>query len=64
LWFNRRQRYIGVFDSNKVETRLPIDASEEIYRHADQLRTIVRGYLAADPSGAFAEKTPVYDAPA
>jgi len=64
LWFNRKQRYIGVFDANKVEARLPIGASEEIYRHADQLRSTVRGYLAADPSGAFAEKTPVYDTPA
>lgn len=64
LWFNRKQRYIGVFDANKVETRLPIDTSEEIYRHADQLRATVRGYLATDPSGAFADKIPVYDAPA
>jgi hypothetical protein len=64
LWFNRKQRYIGVFDANKVETRFPIDASEDIYRHADQLRATVRGYLAIDPSGAFAEKTPVYDASA
>jgi predicted type IV restriction endonuclease len=64
LWFNRKQRYIGVFDANKVETRSPLDASEDIYRHADQLRTTVRGYLTADPSGSFAQKTPVYDAPA
>jgi hypothetical protein len=64
LWFNRKQKYIGIFDANKVEARLPIDASEEIYRHADQLRTTVRGYLTADPSGSFAQKTPVYDAPA
>jgi len=64
LWFNRKQKYIGVFDANKVETRLPIDTSEEIYRHADQLRATVRGYLTADPSGSFAQKTPIYDAPA
>ena len=63
LWFNRKQKYIGVFDTNKVETRMPIDASEEIYRHADQLRTTARGYLTADPSGSFAQKTPVYDSP-
>jgi hypothetical protein len=64
LWFNRKQRYIGIFDSNKVETRLPIDAPEDIYRHADQLRATVRGHLAFDPSGSFAQTTPVYDAPA
>jgi predicted type IV restriction endonuclease len=64
LWFNRKQRYIGVFDANKVETRSPIGSSEEIYRHAEQLRATVRGYLTTDPSGSFANKTPVYDAPA
>ncbi|WP_017975169.1 type I restriction endonuclease [Actinopolyspora halophila] len=39
LWFNRSQKYLGVFDENKVETRMPIASLEDIYRHADQLRT-------------------------
>ena len=50
LWFNRKQKYLGVFDENKVETRVPIEASEDIYRHAAQLRATVKGYLAAGPS--------------
>jgi hypothetical protein len=57
LWFNRRQRYLGVFDENKVETRMPIEASEDIYRHAAQLRATVKGYLAAGPSESI---TPSY----
>ncbi|WP_342775336.1 type I restriction endonuclease [Saccharopolyspora antimicrobica] len=46
LWFNRNQRYLGLFDENKVETRMPIDDVEDIYAHADQLRKTVAGYLA------------------
>jgi hypothetical protein len=46
LWFNRARRYLGVFDENKVETRIPIADVADIYRHADVLRTTVVRYLA------------------
>jgi hypothetical protein len=59
LWFNRQQKYLGVFDENKVETRMPIEASEDIYRHAAQLRATVKGYLATGPSESI---TPPYPA--
>jgi predicted type IV restriction endonuclease len=43
LWLNRSRKYLGVFDENKVETRVPIDHVSDIYRYADQLRmTVVR----------------------
>lgn len=46
LWFNNRStKYLGVFDDNKIETRLPIESAEDIYRHADQLRGTVTRYL-------------------
>ncbi|HEX5119514.1 MAG TPA: type I restriction endonuclease [Pseudonocardiaceae bacterium] len=45
LWFNRSKKYLGVFDENKVETRIAIDDVEDIYRHADQLRKTVARYL-------------------
>ncbi|UVS79642.1 hypothetical protein Actkin_03392 [Actinokineospora sp. UTMC 2448] len=48
LWFNRSRKYLGVFDENKAETRVPIDTVEDIYAHADQLRRTVNRYL--DPS--------------
>jgi hypothetical protein len=47
LWFNRSKKYLGVFDENKVETRLPITTVEDIYQHADHLRGTVARYLAA-----------------
>ncbi|WIY02033.1 type I restriction endonuclease [Amycolatopsis mongoliensis] len=45
LWFNRSTKYLGVFDENKVETRLPITTVEDIYQHADHLRQTVARYL-------------------
>jgi predicted type IV restriction endonuclease len=45
LWFNRVQRYLGVFDENKAETRLPIDSAQDIYLHADLLRKTVARYV-------------------
>lgn len=45
LWFNRTRKYLGLFDENKVETRVAIDDIEDIYLHADQLRKTVARYL-------------------
>jgi len=45
LWLNRSKKYLGVFDESKVETRIPIDDVEEIYRHAGVLRQTVARYL-------------------
>ena len=44
LHFNRRQKYIGLFDSEKTESRHPIDALNDIYQYADQLKATARGY--------------------
>lgn len=45
LWFNRTQKYLGIFDESKSETRLPIDSPRDIYSHADVLRKTVSTYL-------------------
>jgi predicted type IV restriction endonuclease len=57
LWFNRKQRYLGVFNDDKVETRLPIESPEDIYRYAAQLRATVNGYLTTDPSGPTGQES-------
>jgi hypothetical protein len=44
LHFNTKQKYIGLLDENKSETRHPIDAVDEIYSHADAIREAVRRY--------------------
>jgi hypothetical protein len=48
LWFNRTQKYLGIFDENKTETRLPIDSPQDIYAHADTLRKTVANYLSRE----------------
>ncbi|APU14931.1 MULTISPECIES: type I restriction endonuclease [Actinoalloteichus] len=52
LWFNRSQKYLGVFDAAKNETRIPITHAEEIYQHADQLRATVARYLTGSNGAA------------
>ncbi|GAA3703509.1 type I restriction enzyme HsdR N-terminal domain-containing protein [Arthrobacter ginkgonis] len=46
LHFNRSQKYLGVFDADKAETRHPIDSLDEIYNFADELRLSVKNYDA------------------
>ena len=64
LWFNRKQKYLGVFDKNKAETRMPIQSLEDIYHHAAQLRTTVANYLTSGPSESSALESSVFDTPA
>ncbi|MDN4473713.1 type I restriction endonuclease [Demequina zhanjiangensis] len=48
LWFNnKKQKYIGLLDADKNETRVPIDSLEDIYLHIDAIRETVRRYLDA-----------------
>lgn len=50
LWLNRSKKYLGVFDENKVETRLPITSVEDIYQHSDHLRSTVARYVTLLPA--------------
>jgi len=45
LHFNGKQKYLGLLDSDKVETRHPITDLDEIYSHADEIREAVRRYM-------------------
>jgi len=44
LHFNRSQKYIGLFDQEKNETRHPIASLDDIYTFADQLKGSVAYY--------------------
>jgi len=44
LHFNTSQKYLGLLDSEKVETRHALDALEDIYQHADSIRSAVNLY--------------------
>jgi predicted type IV restriction endonuclease len=45
LHFNTGQKYIGLFDEAKRETRHAIDSLDEIFRFGDDLRSTVKRYL-------------------
>ncbi|TWD49681.1 type I restriction endonuclease [Pseudomonas sp. SJZ131] len=44
LHFNRSQKYIGIFDQDKNETRHPITSVDDIYNYSDHLKKTVGYY--------------------
>lgn len=44
LHFNRSQKYLGIFDQEKNETRHAISSIDDIYEYADQLKKTVGYY--------------------
>jgi len=38
LWFNGTKKYLGVFDADKNETRIPINKPDNLFDHAQQIR--------------------------
>jgi len=44
LWFNSKQKYLGVINSNKEESRIPIDSAIDIYQHADKILETIATY--------------------
>lgn len=44
LHFNTSQKYLGVFDAEKNEERIPIESVDEIYDYADRLRRMAGVY--------------------
>lgn len=44
LHFNRSRKYLGVFDENRKEERVPIDSLNDIFQHADKIRRVFAFY--------------------
>ena len=44
LWFNSKQKYIGIFDANREEKRIPIDELEDIYHYTEELISTISLY--------------------
>ena len=44
LWFNTKQKYIGIFDESKSETRHAIDSVDDIFSFAESLQSTVSFY--------------------
>ncbi|MBA4720317.1 MAG: type I restriction enzyme HsdR N-terminal domain-containing protein [Alcanivorax sp.] len=48
LHFNRSQKYIGLFDKDKRETRHPIRSPTDIFQYKEQLRVTIGYYDVSD----------------
>ena len=47
LRFNAtKQKYLGLFDADKNEEKIPIDSVADIYKYSDRLRATAVGYIA------------------
>ncbi|MDQ3634905.1 MAG: type I restriction endonuclease [Aridibacter sp.] len=44
LYFNREQKYLGVFNEEREETRIPINSLDEIYEHDEELKRVFAFY--------------------
>ena len=44
LWFNSKQKYLGIFDLEKNETRIPLEKVSDIYFCTDKILTTIRTY--------------------
>ncbi|WP_264406591.1 type I restriction endonuclease [Vibrio owensii] len=44
LWFNTKQKYIGIFDESKTEIRHPIESVDDIFNFSEQLQTTLALY--------------------
>lgn len=44
MYFNTRQKYLGLFTEDKDEEKVPIDDLNRIYDYADKLKSIVNSY--------------------
>ncbi len=44
LRFNREQKYVGIFDANKNEDRVPIADLDDIYTYADRIIDAMKSY--------------------
>lgn len=47
LRFNHAQKYVGVFNESKAETRLPIDDVDGLFAHADAIKSSLAHVLAS-----------------
>jgi predicted type IV restriction endonuclease len=44
LWFNAKQKYLGVFDVSRNEVKIAIDNLTDIYKYSDQLISTAQSY--------------------
>lgn len=58
LHFNGKQKYLGIFDADKAETRHAIESPDCIFKHADELRARVAAILASSAADSTSATNP------
>jgi hypothetical protein len=48
LHLNSNNKYLGVFDENKKETKIALDSIDNIYNYEEQLLKTVDYYIVED----------------
>jgi len=48
LWFNTKQKYLGVFDAQKNEERIPVEKVTDLYLKADRILAMIDHYEQHD----------------
>ena len=56
LHFNRQRKYLGVFDENRKEERVPIESLDDIFKYADKIRRVFKYYEREKTEGKAREK--------
>jgi hypothetical protein len=55
LHFNRKQKYVGVFDEHRKEERVPIETVDDIYKLENKLRRVLSFYEREKAEGQIEE---------
>lgn len=50
MYFNTKQKYLGLFVEGKNEEKVPIQSLNDMYSYADKLKSTVRNYDSAEKS--------------
>ena len=48
LYFNKAKKYLGLFDKEKIEQKVAIESTDDIFQYADRLLTTVRQYTESE----------------
>ena len=56
FYFNTANKYLGVFDELKKETKISIDGLDDLYLHADRLISVVDFYLSEKGNRALGKE--------
>lgn len=57
FYFDHKQKYVGFFDENKEEEKVPIDKLSEIYNYTEKLKATIGYYDGKTPSEALQNKS-------